>query len=281
MRQSSIFISLGILTWIAFGTTSLLEAAHEVPFRLHRGHLILVQGNIGHLDDLTFLIDTGASSTFLSKQVAKKLQLEGIQTKAVAYSGEIRAKSTLIPQLEVGSKRFYSVPAMITDTLPRVSEHLDAIIGMNVLARENFRIDYESRILTFGELEQLPFSTRLGKKHLAPIIELRSEGKSLRLLLDTGAGDLILFRQQVNGLSKLKKTLFKKKIHHLGSEEEMRLVVLPEVASGEMEWEDQKAYLLDSAANAYSDLDGIAGITALGLDAFQLDFQKGQISWTR
>ncbi len=42
------------------------QPSEEIPFRLYRNYMILVEGRIGSLDGLTFLIDTGASTPVLS-----------------------------------------------------------------------------------------------------------------------------------------------------------------------------------------------------------------------
>ena len=54
-----------------------MNAPEEVPFELQQGHLILVKGSIGNSGDLTFLIDTGATTTLVNRPIAKKMKLAG------------------------------------------------------------------------------------------------------------------------------------------------------------------------------------------------------------
>jgi len=58
-------------------STSHFLSRVEVHFRLYRNYLIVVQGSLGLLDRLNFLVDTGTNPTALDRKIAKKLGLGG------------------------------------------------------------------------------------------------------------------------------------------------------------------------------------------------------------
>ena len=69
-------------TTLAQNTTQANSTPHllsrvEVHFRLYRNYLIVVQGSLGLLDGLNFLVDTGANPTAVDQKIAKKLGLGG------------------------------------------------------------------------------------------------------------------------------------------------------------------------------------------------------------
>ncbi len=56
MKSLARWILVAISTSTLFGADSPTSLPDQVPFRLHRGYMILVEGSIGTLDNLTFLM---------------------------------------------------------------------------------------------------------------------------------------------------------------------------------------------------------------------------------
>lgn len=102
-----------------------------------------MKGSIGPLQDLTFLIDTGATTTVVSPHVASKLKLKGKAARAAAYGKPLSIKTALIRRLSVGSVLFHAVPAVIPSvfSMPSDLQLVDAIVGLTVLKRSNFTTD--------------------------------------------------------------------------------------------------------------------------------------------
>ena len=82
----------------------------EVPFEWKGGHIV-VQGSIGGLENLNLVIDTGASSTTISKRVAKKLGLKGKKKQVLAYGKKVKGEEVTLPSVEIGALRLEDVPA--------------------------------------------------------------------------------------------------------------------------------------------------------------------------
>lgn len=257
--------------------------AEEIPFRLVTGYLILVKGSIGPLSDLTFLIDTGATSTHITRHLAKKLGLEGRPRQVASYSQSFIAEQTVLNNIYLGRLEFDAVPVLINnfEGLGSHGTHIDAIIGMNLLKRTGLRIDYDRRKLCLATAGDLPQSTTLDCQGLLPSITLEAMGKDIRLLLDTGAREVILFMHRLEDLPRLSIGRFGRKIFHLGSWETIHRLMLRNVLLGAQAWGRFTAYSLNSEMNHYSGLEGIAGVCAFDFDCVEFDFANRRLSWSR
>ena len=261
-----------------------MKPSEEIPFRLYRNYMILVEGRIGPLDGLTFLIDTGASAPVLSMHTAKRLGLKTQSRKAVAYGREIETKGAIIRELYLGQTQLGPVPVLIADVaslLPQIGNRIDAIIGMNSLIRVPLRIDYESRTLTLRPPDSLPLSSRIEVQASLPVITVLLEDEPVRLLLDTGAEQLIVFGDRHKGNRK-QTVLGSKTLYHIGVQDELKWVRYGTLTIGDSRREQVDAYRLDAPISPYpgmEGIEGIAGVASLGFNSVQFDWDQDRMSW--
>ena len=78
---------------------------------------------------------------------------------------------------------------------------------MNSLIRVSFRIDYDSRMLTLRPPDSLPASSLIEVQAGLPVITVRLEGEPVRLLVDTGAEQLIVFGERQQSARKQRCTV--------------------------------------------------------------------------
>ena len=270
------FLLIGGATWAGS------EPGPKVPFKLHRGHLIVVQGSIGQLKGRNFVIDTGATSTVISQAVARKLGLKGRAHKATAFGRRIALKKVLIPEIRLGGFRFPAVTALIHNLHFFQGIRVDALIGLDLLKISNLGIDFSSKTLSFGEMSHSVHSMNFYTK--APYVMLRMEvdGVPLCLKLDSGAGTyLLLYRGRVNGRFAWRLTDEFRTVRHLGGKAKARKVFLIKVRMADTEWGELAALLLTERQPSPGTLDGAVGLGALGLSNLQIDFQRGLMSWAK
>ncbi len=74
----------------------------EVHFRLYRNCLIVVRGDLGCLEGLNFLIDTGANPTAVDKKIAEKLGLKGQSQKLELLDQSVLVEAVELPHSSVG-----------------------------------------------------------------------------------------------------------------------------------------------------------------------------------
>lgn len=177
-------------------TTSLSARRVEIPFRLLRKYLIVVQGSLGGVDGLNFLVDTGANPTAVDQRFAIKLGLKGQRKKVELLDQSMTVGEAVLPALQLGPIRSESLRCIVQDLSPverNLGVRIDAIVGFDVLGAENFTVNYESSKIIFGNIEPLPFSVPFDSGPPKLTVQLRVGDEPLRLLLDTGAQDLLLF----------------------------------------------------------------------------------------
>jgi len=270
-----------VVTFEALLAVPPTKPSEEIPFRLYRNYMILVEGRIGPLDGLTFLIDTGASTPVLSTQTAKRLGLKSQSRKAFAYGREIETESAIVHDLYLGQTQLGPVPVLISDIaslLPQIGNCIDAIIGMNSLIRVPFRIDFDSRTLTLRPADSLPASSPIEIHAGLPVTTLLLEEETVRLLLDTGAEQLIIFGQRQRSCNK-KKVLGRKTIFHIGIQDDLKWIRYSKLTIGSSSREQVDAYRLDAPISHYPEMEGIAGLVALGFSSVQFEWDQGQMSW--
>lgn len=272
--------------WVVFLTAGFCFASNtageEIPFQLE-GHFILVQGSIGDLADLNVVIDTGASSTTVSRAIANRLKLRGRPKQVQTYGSKVTVESVTLPAVQVGPMRFEEVPAWVAElSFPdmRRSLQIDALIGLDFLKRTNLSVDFEAGTLRFGSIDHSESSLAFYGDLPFVLIPLRIDGRVVRLLLDTAAPDVILFERRAEGRVPMNRTSETKGIRSEAGPATLRKVHLSNLALGPTSWETFSAFLMDGRPPD-SGIDGILGPVSLGLKRLHLDFEQNRISWER
>ena len=204
-RQSSISPSFLRRVATAFTLAALSLAAklaggenarNEVPFKLYRGYAIVARGSIGNLKNLNFLIDTGAVPSVLDRRIAERLHLRGTIERLSVFTQKLDAEHLIARNVQLAAVRSDSLPVVVQDLSfaeEALGTRIDAMIGYDLLGQSAFTIDYESNKIVFGPVEisgtSLPYESSSGYV----VVEMRVRQKTLRLMVDTGASDLVLF----------------------------------------------------------------------------------------
>ena len=108
---------------------------NQVILKRNRHHHYVADGKING-KKVTFLVDTGATSVALSRQLARKLGLrEGASGYANTANGLTETRATVINELKLGSITLYDVPASITYGMQMGDE---VLLGMSALKNVEF-----------------------------------------------------------------------------------------------------------------------------------------------
>lgn len=144
---------------------------------------------------LLFLIDTGAQYSVVDTAVAKRLGVTRIRQKVrvVAFGKTGIAHRAILPGLRLGPI-FTSLPCLELD-IP--FEGIDAILGLDLLRRYAFSIDYRSGRMIFGPDDGLKNSVPIDCSSGLALVTVRSGESSLRVSVDTGVSIFCLFYSRV------------------------------------------------------------------------------------
>lgn len=261
---------------------SAVDSRTEVSFKLYRDYTIIVQGSIGEFRKRNLLIDTGAVPSVLDRRVAKKLRLTGKPEELSVFTQSIPAQEMVLPDLRLGPIRAEAVAVLVRD-LSYIEESLgvrvDAMVGLDVLGRSDFSIDYAAKKLVFGPVEPLEsaFTMQAGPGFVYATLQV--QGQTVRLLVDTGANHLVLLggrvRERLTGLcaqGKMTST-------NMGVDVTLKQVQLKEVRLGSKDFPTLEAFLLDNSGGDLPGFDGMLGVRSLGLTRLGFDFARQTISW--
>jgi predicted aspartyl protease len=169
----------------------------SIPVKVYRGFLVVAEGQFGgEPAHQNFIIDTGTSPSILNIATARRLGLPLAQAKLSAIGRESETLATTVPEIRLGPLQAMSVPVLVSD-LSRVERDLNlpiaGILGMDVLGKSSFRLDYGNQLIEFGDVAPAGIPISLSTRADLPIAEIKVGGKFLHLLVDTGSDRLVFF----------------------------------------------------------------------------------------
>ena len=151
----------------------------RLPIRLYLGYLVIVEGSIGERQKLSFLVDTGACPSVVDQRIVKDLKLTEQPKRVNLWNQSVEAKQVVIPSMSLGPIRVESMPVLAEDLSflqKALGFKVDAIVGMDVLRKSSFTINYKVKEILFGVPEDLTHSIPL-----RPIIQSLLFGWSFRI----------------------------------------------------------------------------------------------------
>ncbi len=271
------------------------EPGNEIRFHLIHGFAIVTRGEIGALKGLNFMIDTGAVPSVISTRIAAQLGTQGVSGSfAVASndseglsSGSATALYVTIKEVHVGWIRAAELPMVIVD-LRQLERNLgiriDAIVGLDIFAGQDFSIDYQHHKVTKGlsgmTRHRIPGDIRTAAGAPYWIVQVTLGGQPLRFLLDTGANDLAVFEDAP-------EPSFLNDRRRPGTAQASRIVPTVQasntpqtlLALGDVPLENQQTVKLARPAGVLGDIDGLLGPTAVRVTRLEFDWANKAVLW--
>jgi predicted aspartyl protease len=168
-----------------------------MPFELVSDFLVVVNGQIGNLKGLKFIVDTGATTTVIDRRVADRLRLRRRAGKVMNFDRSIFIEWADIPELRAGPIHSGAIPVMVLK-LAEYSEfakNADGIIGLDLLGRgQKLTLDYERRTLSFLIAEGGTDERILTGCFVIPS---SVQGLPVYLIVDTGLQGIVLYRDRL------------------------------------------------------------------------------------
>jgi predicted aspartyl protease len=255
-----------------------------VNFELYRGYLMVARGSAGTVKGLTFLLDTGASSSVLDPQLARKLHLQRSPASMAVLGGSVRAEQSVAPDLTIGLMQREKVPVLIEDLSflqKALPVHVDAIIGLDVLGQTAFVIDYAARKIHLGSFPGLVDAIPLHMAGGLAIIDAQVNNLPARLLLDTGASSLFLFATSTPGAISPRKLSAVAQSSDTIGESERKEVKLHSLRLGTADYAQQPAFLVPDGSHGGHAFDGLISPAGLGIKTVAIDLARGEAAFSR
>lgn len=247
---------------------------HMIQLKMYRNFLMVAEGQFGGVPEVqNFVLDTGTAPSIINIKIVNRLGLATSLSTIMAVGKTIPAQAAIIPDIELGPIHAVNVPVRAED-LSRLEREwgipIAGIIGLDVLSKSNFRLDYDKGEVEFGQMSHEGVPVHFDARASIAVAEVNLAGRSLRLLVDTGSHVLVLFGENiadVQGLE-LRKTsrwgasFFEQKI-------DIQEFSAPDIIIGKRHFSTDRAYFVRGSSDP--DFDGLLGVRALGFRALSFD----------
>jgi hypothetical protein len=249
-----------------------------LSFDLVSNFEVVVHGQIGELDGLRFVLDTGSSYSVIDRRVADRLGLHRRPGSVFNYDRERAIEWADVPDVRIGPMRVAGIRMMVARLadISEFAEHADGIIGLDVLSRaEKIGIDYERRRVSF-ELDEGCLSRPSAVKAL--LVTVSIQGIPMRLLFDTGLRYVLLYKDRLSSA-----------IPHLRTEGEPKDAVIGRLRATQVNLPGLQVFGPQTVTPVFliegpgktdlGGMDGYLGPASLRAKRLELDFGAMTLRW--
>jgi predicted aspartyl protease len=255
----------------------------KIPLKLAAGYLVMVQGRIGAYTNLEFVLDTGVTHSVLDRKLASKLALPSRSGRVINFDKAVSSEWMDVPQIEFGPINVSDFPMMLgsLEYLQTFADHVDAVIGLDLLRSSSFSLDYSAKKVVFGPGDVSKFSVPMRSDRICLTVEVQIDGRPFRLLVDTGLKGLVLYEERVSNRIPSMRIVREINGVSMGGQVQSRLAVLPRVFLDRTEL-DPRAFLVKAPpGNSLLGIDGYLGTEALRARRIDFNFETNMLSWQR
>jgi Aspartyl protease len=264
-------------------THSLASAPVKLPFHLHWGYLVIIEGSIGNVQRLHFLIDTGAYPSVVDQKIAHTLGLAEKPARVTLSNSSVQTRLVVLPSLLMGPVRVESLPVLTQDLSyfqKALAYRVDAIVGMDVLRKSSFSINYRTKEMLFGPAGSLSFSAPFETDTPVVTIQMNSQHRQMRLVVDTGGPDLMLFQSSLSDSPDF-QAVGTEMVMDVSGTFQRRRVRIPEVYLGKVNIGLQIAFVVDAQKDDGDYFDGVLGVRGPQFWKIAFDFEHRRFCWER
>ncbi len=257
--------------------------ASAVRFRLYHDCLVVAQGSLGKLNKRNFLIDTGTNPTVVDQRIGQQLGIKpvtGSLSTIGAFSGSVQSQIALLPSLQVGSVQANDLRVALADLSSlssKVGTRIDAIVGLDVLERSSFRIDYNKKEIVFGPVDSYSAAVPFDGSGAFVTVTMTIDGRPIRVMVDTGTPNLFLFANRLSGWGQQLPSAGMALTTDLGGDAPLPEVRLARIRVGKHELGPRNAFIVGKMDCC--DFDGVMGISAARMKQIAFDFEHHLFSW--
>jgi len=266
---------------VATEAEPLAHVTVKLPIRLYWGYLVIVEGSIGNVQRLNFLVDTGAYPSAVDQKIAHNLGLAEQPARVNLSNKSVQTRLVVLPSLLLGPLHAEALPVLTEDLSflrKALGYKVDAIVGLDVLRKSSFTINYKTKEMLFGPVERLTFSAPFETDTPLVTIRTRFQDRQLRLMIDTGTPDLMLFQSRMSDSTNW-QPLGTEKTANVGGTFRNRKVRIPEVYLGEETIGAQIASVVDDRKDDGDNFDGVLGVRGPQFWKIAFDFERRRFSW--
>jgi len=236
-----------------------VAAGAEVPLRMVRGRLPVVEVRLEDRGPFEFLLDTGSTATVVRSDLATSLGIGKGRVAAVGtpLGGRALPRGEVL-SLSVGGLHYGPLPALVSnlEEVSRIDRGIQGILGLDWLGSFDFLIDYEKRRLAIYETgpgDVHPESVRYRLERGRILVPIGR--KPVWLILDSGAEGLVL--SEGSGLAIERSARELTRITTVAGSGLLRTGRLPRLRAGSVVLENVPVTILESSAAMLGGASGL------------------------
>lgn len=261
---------------------SAMSGSAEIPFHLAHGFLIVVEGRIGALCKLKFILDTGATSSVVDRKLAKKLRLNRYGGEVFNFNKAVAIEKAVFHDVQIGPVKVPSISMLVADlaSFSEFTSHVDAIIGLDLLCLNDFAVDYGARKVLFVPREQASADTAPQSGPLCMTIEVQVQDHPLRLIVDTGVKGILIYEDRL--LNRITQLRIEDVTDGVSiGRMPARQVTLPDIRVAETNLDPRVLLIKGPGVDVLPGIDGYLGTASLRARKIDFNFSTNTLSWKR
>lgn len=265
------------------GTKSLAQGLVKVPIRIYWGYMVIVEGSAGNLEKLNFLVDTGAYPSVIDRKIADHLGLTGQPARVNVSNQTVETRLVVLPSLLVGPIHAQSLPVLSEDLSflqKAVGRKVDGVVGLDVLRKSSFSINYRSKEMLFGTVEGMTFSAPFETDTPVVTVGMEFQNRKLRLVVDSAGPHLMLFQSRMPASVGLQE-VGTETVSDAGGTFQCKKVRIAEVHLGKETIGAQIAFVANDRKDDGDNFDGVLGMRGPHFWKVAFDFKQRRFSWER
>jgi hypothetical protein len=265
------------------GPKSLAQGSVKVPIRIYWGYMVIVEGSAGNLEKLNFLVDTGAYPSVIDQKIADHLGLTGQPARVNVSNQTVETELVVLPSLLVGPIHAQSLPVLREDLSflqKAVGRKVDGVVGLDVLRKCSFSINYRNKEMLFGAVEGMAFSVPFETDTPVVTVGMEFQNRKLRLVVDSAGPDLMLLQTRIPTSVGLQE-VGTETMSDAGGTFHCKKVRIAEVHLGKETIGAQIAFVVNDRKDDGDNFDGVLGMRGPQFWKVAFDFEQRRFSWER
>lgn len=245
-----------------------------IPLKIYRDFLVVAEGQLGGLPGRqNFILDTGTAPSIINSRLVEQLELATTPSMSAMGGKTVPIQTANVSEVRLGPIRAVSLPIQVQD-LSRLEhdlgEPIAAIIGLDVLSKSNFRLDYDKAEIEFEHPSREGVPVRFDPRSGLAVAQVELGSKTLRMLVDTGSNNFVLLG---GNFADTRWVALRNTSQSASSLAEQGLRIqefsAPDIALGGLHFSQDRAYFVPNRADPV--FDGFLGVRALGFRALSYD----------
>ncbi len=194
------------------GTECLPYSVLRTPFRLVQDYLIIVRVRANGLGPYDFVLDTGANSTIIDRDLARRFELLALdRVSLVTPAGTRAVPRGRLRSLTLGPHTARDVEVLWMDltALRAADPAIRGVVGHIFLSQFNFMLSYRDRQIKYDDsyvpettsrVVSIPFRWEEGRA-IIRATQNQAAHSYLELVLDSGIPELVIFKSSLHPMN--------------------------------------------------------------------------------